>query len=872
LSAQHRHFRYAVVEAAAFLDTACPPRWTGRLLLPGERRPVDILVFETQGGFLAIPARCPHEGHDLARCPLSGGKLVCPAHGLRIDLRSSGFRVVKCHGGFLVPLTDAGSPVTGEPRGGEISGGGDSAAEDLLRRENEQLQLANLKLEKKILAITRSMDAMLDESEQQKRRLKELAGQQQALSRFVHRVLDTLADLLIVVDTEGRIRRLNKAVERQFGYPEAGLMDMAVDDLLAPGEKQRLAALLPPLPWPVRSVLLETIRHHGQYSGEHGLVTPAGGGQDSVFWVQGALLHTEQGKLEGAVVTASNITEFKNRETRLLLSAKVFESSSEAIFITDPNGTILEVNTAFCTITGYERSEAIGRNTRILRSKLHDRAFYERLWQELLSRGHWKGEIWDRRKNGDIFPMLLAINAVHDPRGQLSHYVAVSADISYQKQAERELERLAYYDTLTGLPNRVSFESRFEFERIKAQRDGAKLAVLFIDLDHFKNINDMLGHWAGDCLLKEVAARIQGCLRKTDTIARLGGDEFTVILPGLGDAAEAAEVARKLIEAVAKPVRIDDHLVYVGASIGIAVLPDDGLDFTTLTKHADVAMYASKSKGRGMFQYFEARMNEAARRWVVLEAELHQAIEREEFVLHYQPKADCALRRITGAEALIRWRHPGGEVVPPNLFIPIAEETGLIVRLGKWILRTACLQAKRWAGRFSGFRIAVNLSPKQLLADDFIDTFDLILAETGVSPEWIELEITESLVMHDLKTATERLYRIRERGVHIAMDDFGTGYSSLSYLQKLPIQTLKIDHSFIRAYDSESAAEQAAMIRTIVTLGQILNLKVVAEGVETERQLDLLRSYGCHEIQGYFLSPPVPADEFRGCWIEGRRE
>jgi diguanylate cyclase (GGDEF)-like protein/PAS domain S-box-containing protein len=873
VSPDSRHFRHAIVEAAAFLDTACPPRWTGRLPLPGRRRAIDILIFEVKDELIALPARCPHEGHDLSRCPLLGGStLVCPVHGRRIELAIAGFPVMKHDGGFLIPLTETGSPAIRDLRAGEAAGPGDAVAIERLREENGKLRLANLKLERQILTVTRSMDAMLGESEQQKLKLKELAGRQQALGRFVERMLDTLVDLLIVVDTEGRIRRLNKAVERELGFSEAELMDTAIDDLLAPGEQQHLAALLPPLPWPVRSVLLETTRLTGRYSGEHGLLAKRRDGQSPIFWLQSALMHTEQGKLEGGVFTASNITEFKNRETRLLLSAKVFESSSEAIFITDPQGTILEVNTAFCTITGYERAEVIGRNTRILKSGMHDRAFYAGLWQELSSRGHWKGEVWDRRKNGEIYPTLLSINAVHDLRGRLSHYVAVSADISYQKQVERELERLAYYDTLTGLPNRVLFENRFEYERLKAQLEGTRFAVLFIDLDHFKNINDMFGHWAGDCLLQEIAGRIQGCLRKTDTIARLGGDEFTVILPGLGNASEAGEIARKLIDAVAKPVRVDDCLVYVGASVGIAVFPDDGQDFTTLTKHADAAMYASKAQGRGMFRYFEARMNEATRRRVVLEAELHQAIEREEFVLYYQPKADYTLNRITGTEALIRWRHPGGNLLPPNLFIPMAEETGLIVPLGKWILRTACLQAHRWARPLPGFRIAVNLSPKQLLADDFIDTLDAILAETGTAPEWVELEITESLVMHDLKKAVECLRRVRERGIHIAMDDFGTGYSSLSYLQKLPVHTLKIDHSFIRAYDSESASEPAAMIKTIVTLGQILNLKVVAEGVETEQQLSLLRAYGCHEIQGDYLSPPVPADEFQRRWIEQHRE
>jgi diguanylate cyclase (GGDEF)-like protein/PAS domain S-box-containing protein len=864
------HFHYAEVESAVFLNGVDPPRWAGRLLLPDGRRSMAILIFDLQGEFRALPALCPHEGHDLTLCPsLDGNTFICPAHGLRIDLNASGFRVVGADGNrFLVPLSEIGSPGIAAHRSEDPSGREDSGTIRRLREEVEKLRLANLKQEKQILAITRSMDSMLSESEQQKANLKETIRREQALSCFIHRVLDTMDDLLLVIDTEGRIRRLNTAVGRQLDLSEEELLGSAVDDLLAPAERQHLAGRLPPLPWRVHSILLETVRLGGTYSGEHTLLGKNQDGSRPIYWLKAALLHSKQGKLEGAVVTASNITELKNRETRLRLSAKVFGNSSEAIFITDPKGTILEVNTAFCRITGYERSEVIGRNTRMLKSGLHDQAFYESLWTTLLSRGFWKGEIWDRRKNGELCPMLLSINAVADEQGRLTHYVAIAADISRQKQTEQELERLAYYDTLTGLPNRFLFKIRFEHETLLAERHGAKFAVLFIDLDHFKNVNDMLGHWAGDSLLKIVAERIQSCLRKTDTVARLGGDEFTVILPGLNHAAEASEIARKLVDTVAKPVRVNNHRVYVGASIGIALFPEDGRDFTTLTRHADVAMYASKAKGRGTFQYFEARMNEAAHQRILLETQLRLAIEREEFMLHYQPKLDCASNRVTGAEALIRWRRPDGGIVPPDRFIPVAEETALILPLGKWILRTACLQARKWTARLPGFRVAINLSARQLLSDDFIDALDLILAESGTDAGSIELEITESMVMHDVEKATERLRRIRERGIHVAMDDFGSGHSSLSHLQKLPIQTLKIDRSFIQAYGSDPASEPAALIKTIVTLGQIFNLKIVAEGVETESQLELLKSYGCHEIQGHYLSPPLPADEFQRCWIE----
>ncbi len=869
MSRQNQIFCDAIVESLTFLESDVPPRWTGHLQLPGEPRPIDILIFNLQGEFQAIRALCPHEGADLTHCPLlNENSLVCPAHSRRIDLKVSEFRVKELDGQFLVSLDTTSLLETAENRAGIASGRENLETVLQLRKEIDKLRQANLNQEKQIRVITQSMDVMLCESEQQKGKLKEKVLQQQALSRFVERVMDTIDDLLIVIDTEGRICRLNTTVEIELGFTGDELLGACIDELLPPLEQQRLAGQLPGLPWPIRSVLLETVRLNGYYAGEHELLGKNRGNAKSFYYLKSSLLHSEQGKLEGAVVTALNITEFKKREIQLQLSANVFENSSEAIFITDPQGTIMDVNAAFCSITGYERSEVLGQNPRILKSNLHDASFYKHLWRSLLDEGSWKGEVWDRRKNGEFCPMLLSINAVTDKRGQLTHYVAVSTDISHQKQAELELKQLAYYDVLTSLPNRSLFKNRFEHEINLAERNNTRVALFFLDLDHFKNINDTLGHLAGDSLLQIIATRIQHCLRKTDTVARMGGDEFTIILPGLTGISDATELARKLIDATTKPVQLKDHTIFAGVSIGIAIFPDNGNDFHTLTKHADTAMYASKAKGRGMFHYYEAGMNEAAHQRLLLENALRLAIEQEEFQLYYQPKADCNLSRITGAEALIRWIRPGFGIIPPDHFIAIAEETALIIPLGKWVLKTACLQANVWANQLAKFRIAINLSPLQLLADDFIAVLDCILTETHTNPEWIELEITEGVIMHDIKKATDRLHQIRERGIQIAMDDFGTGYSSLSYLQKLPIHSLKIDRSFIEAYIDDFSSNEAAFIKTIVTLGHVLNMTVVAEGIETESQLALLQSYGCNEIQGYYLSPPLPADEFQRRWID----
>jgi len=869
MSLQSPNFRDAIVESVTYIDSADPPRWAGRLHLPGQNV-IEILIFKIDDEFRAFPARCPHEGYDLSQCPLQNGNtIVCPAHSLRIkELKTAGFHVKQHDGQFLVYLNEIILLGIADNKPEAIPENMNSNSVEQLREEIDKLRLANRKQERQILVITQGMDAMLNESEQKKVKFKEKADHHQTLSRFVNRIMDTLDDLVFAIDKKGRIRRMNNAVERELGFSEAELLGTCIDHLLLPDERTHLAEHLPVLPWPVQSVLLETVQLNGCYDGEHTLIGKDQKMQKSVYWLKSSLLHTEQGKLEGAVVSALNITELKTREARLRLSTKVFESSSEAIFITDPQGTILEVNNAFCAITGYDRDEALSQNTRILKSNLHDQSFYKNMWQSLKSKGFWKGEIWDRRKNGEFCPMLTTINAITDERGQLTQYVAISTDISYQKQTEQELKQLAYYDVLTNLPNRFLFKDRFEQEIFLAERNSTRLALFFLDLDHFKDINDTLGHWAGDNLLQIIATRIQSCLRKSDTVARLGGDEFTITLPGLAGIANATELAQQLINVITSPVQIKDHTVFVGVSIGIAIFPDDGTDFDTLTKHADTAMYASKAKGRGIFQYFEASMNVAARQRLLLEHSLRLAIEQEAFQLYYQPKADCISLRITGAEALIRWMRPGFGMIAPDRFISIAEETGLIIPLGKWIIKTACLQVNAWLNKPAEFRIAINLSPRQLLADDFIAVLDAILAETDTTPEWLELEITESLVMHDIEKATERLYQIQDRGIHVAMDDFGTGYSSLSYLKKLPIHTLKIDRSFIQAYTGDSSSSEAAFIQTIVTMGQVLNMTLVAEGVETESQLALLQSFGCDQIQGYYLSPPLPADEFQQRWLK----
>jgi diguanylate cyclase (GGDEF)-like protein/PAS domain S-box-containing protein len=874
MSPPNPKFFLTPVQSITFLPSADPPRWTGEIQLPGTQNVFPIIIFEIHGEFRAFPAFCPHQGVDLTQCPLiNETMLICPGHCQQIEAlnKTHGCRIEKVDGQFLVVQVEFSALRPFEDQPGAQLYSQYELSMDLLREEIEQLRLANSKQERQILGITRSMEAMLSESEQQKLKFKDRADQEKEFGRFVNRILDTMDDLMFFFDKKGRIRRINTAVERELGFSEAELLGICIDDLLPSTDHEYLADLLPVLPRPVRSVLMETIRLQGYYTGEHRLLSKNPDNTQAIYCLKSSVLHSEQGKLEGAVVTALNITDLKKREMQLRLSGTVFNNCSEAIFITDPQGIIQEVNDAFCDITDYERAEVLGKSTRLLKSNMHDRAFYDRMWQALLNCGYWRGEVWDRRKNGELCPMLTSINAVNDERGQLMHYVAVCTDISQQKQTERQLQQLAYYDVLTQLPNRALFKDRLEHEILVAQRNKTRLAVFFLDLDHFKNVNDTLGHWVGDHLLKIVANRIQSRLRKSDTVSRLGGDEFTIILTGLIGIGDATDLARQLIDKIQRPIEIAEHVIYVGTSIGIAVFPDDGDDFHTLTKHADTAMYASKAKGRGQFQYFEAGMNEAAHQRLLLENALRLAIEQEEFQLHYQPKVAGSFNHTVGAEALIRWRRPNFGMIPPDSFISVAEETGLIIPIGAWILKTACLQANIWRGRLSEFRIAINLSPRQLLDDDFIAVLDRVLAETGTNPEWIELEVTESLIMHDIHKASERLCQIRNRGIRIAMDDFGTGYSSLSYLQKLPLQILKIDRSFVQSYTGDPASSEATFLKTIVALGHSLNMTVVAEGIENESQLALLQAYGCDEFQGYYFSPPLPADEFQRLWLDSNK-
>jgi diguanylate cyclase (GGDEF)-like protein/PAS domain S-box-containing protein len=557
----------------------------------------------------------------------------------------------------------------------------------------------------------------------------------------------------------------------------------------------------------------------------------------------------------------TDITEHRRLEQQLKLDRTIIEQAEEAIVITDFEAIILDVNEAYTLITGYTRTEVIGQNPRITQSGRHDKTFYEEMWRQLITLGSWSGEIWDRRKNGEIFQKWLTINAIRDHNNKTVNYVGIFTDITEKKNIERKIKNLLFYDPLTKLPNRTLFYERLGQAILNSQSHESSLVLFCIDLDRFKDINDSLGHKIGDELLVQVANRIRSGVRKHDIVARLCGDEFTVILSEIKLRESISHLARRMIHLIQQPFYINGEELFIDAGIGISIYPDDGRDPDTLIKNADMALHYAKEKERGSFQYFSSQMNQKLIHRIALEKHLRHALENNEFVLYYQPKYSLENEAIIGMEALIRWQHPEEGLISPAEFIPIAEESSVITALGVWCLKTACRQIKEWEKEGLGlYRVAVNLSSKQFQSRELLNTIKETLQETGLAPHFLELEITESTVMEDPGHTVTLLEDIRQLGVRIAIDDFGTGYSSLAYLKKFPVHILKIDQSFIADLTKDS--DDAAIVESIISMARSLNLEVVAEGVETREQVEFLKQIRCQEAQGYYFSKPLPPEQF----------
>jgi diguanylate cyclase (GGDEF)-like protein/PAS domain S-box-containing protein len=546
------------------------------------------------------------------------------------------------------------------------------------------------------------------------------------------------------------------------------------------------------------------------------------------------------------------------------LADKVFESVVEGIIVTDRHGKIERVNEAFTRLTGYTEKEALGRDPSLLNSGHQDPAFYKEMWRALVTEGHWQGEIWNRRKNGELYLEYLTITRVLDQNGVVANYAGIFSDITHRRQTEERLRYLSTHDVLTGLANRALFEERLERAIVHAQRTGGKFAIAYLDLDGLKLVNETFGYQTGDDVLKVVAQRLREAIGQRSTIARLGGDEFGVILEEFNSLRDVGQVTRTMLDAVNRPVHLDGHEIFITSCLGISTWPDDGSHAADLMICADQAMYGAKSRGRGVFQFFERQMTSAAMAQLETLGELHRALEKNEFCLFYQPQYALATRHIVGMEALLRWRHPERGLVPPGDFIAIIEQSALVIPLGRWVLREACKQARRWldAGLEFG-RVAVNVSARQFLDEGFLGDLAATLDETGLPPERLQLELLESMAMNTREEIGTLLHQLVERRVSLAIDDFGTGYSSLAYLKDLPVDTLKIDRSFLAGSDAHNP--DRAIIRAVVAMGRALNLDVVMEGVETEEQLAFLQEAGCNQVQGYLLAKPQPAEQITAC-------
>ena len=688
--------------------------------------------------------------------------------------------------------------------------------------------------------------------------------------------VSVLIEGLIIVSADDRYLFANVAAEAFFGCASGGLAgrapgELAVERLHADGRP------LSPADYPSTIALREGREVRAAVMG-YRFAGAERGALPDLRWVEinAAPLRDGAGKITGAVVTFSEITARRQAEEQLRLASEAIHCSGEGILITDAAHCILSLNPAFEAMSGYRAADLIGSAVARI-AVTHDQDVIESaesaesaenaqpghgLHAALANSGYWQGEIRNLRQNGESYPGWLGVSAVRDETGQgkALNYIYIFSDMSERKAAQERIEFLAHHDPLTGLPNRLLLRDRVEQAQTLAARTGQRVALMFLDLDRFKTINDSLGHPVGDTLLKAVVERLKACVRESDTICRQGGDEFIILLNDVGDSEAAARVADNIAQRMADPFVLAGHALNTSFSIGIALYPDDGNDFDSLLQKADTAMYHAKEAGRNAHRFFREEMNRQVVEHLTLETQLRTALEKKEFVLHYQPQLDLRDGSIVGVEALIRWNSAENGLVSPARFIPVAEVSGLIVPIGAWVIEEACRQARAWqVAGLAPFTVAVNLSAVQFRRLDLINTVINALVLSDLDAECLELELTESILLQDAEATLDVVRRLKALGVKLSVDDFGTGYSSLAYLKRFAVDKLKIDQSFIR--DLESDPDDAAIVRAIIQMAHSLKLKTIAEGVENDELTNLLRFYNCDEIQGYGFARPLPADE-----------
>ena len=584
------------------------------------------------------------------------------------------------------------------------------------------------------------------------------------------------------------------------------------------------------------------------------------------FWVKLDCVPEKHEKGLRIHIAISDISHLKSLEQDLTLSASVLNECAEMIVVTDADGNIIKVNKAFVKTTGFTEEEILGKNPNILQSGKQNDLFYQNMWAMLKQNKNWQGEMWNKRKNGEIYPEWVSLTTITNPDGSPAYYISVSSDITQRKKDAEHIHFMAYYDPLTGLPNRILLQDRLKQALVQAHRNRQHGAVFILDIDHFKVINDSLGHLIGDELLQEVAKRLSGCIREEDTISRMGGDEFVVLLADLGEdkknaITHASSVADKIIHTISEPIVTKENKLQITVSIGIVMFPDDTDQITDLMKLADNAMYKVKKSGRNNYQFVTHSLQKEADERLNVQHGLHDALKRNQFELFYQPQINFTTNAVCGVEALIRWRNPDNGLVCPDDFITISEESGLIVPIGTWVLEEAGRQISSWSKLKQQLipYISVNMSVRQFQQKNFISEIQRIILNYNIQPQQLELELTESILIHNLEDTKRKLFELKEMGIRLAIDDFGTGYSSLQYLKNLPIDVLKIDQSFIN--DISLDVNDRAIVQTIISLAKNLNLWVVAEGVVNQKQYDFLKQRECDSYQGYYYSKPMPMDE-----------
>ncbi len=665
------------------------------------------------------------------------------------------------------------------------------------------------------------------------------------VSQELYALLKNIRDIYCRTDAEQNIILLSNSIEQHLGYHSDELAGSKLKNLYSnPDNYQKFITQL----------------QEKDHLEDYQIQLKHKNGCDVWFATHARFRYDHDGNKLGIEATSRNIDQQKEQQSMLHHLNRITEQTADIVVITDVHGIIEYVNPAFETVTGYSPVEVLGKNPNLFSSEQQGEEFYAQMWNTLLAGKIYRNNLINKRKDGTLYHAEITITPLVDENANITHFIATARDISEHIRDKVRLKHLIHHDSLTDLPNRSLFLDRLQQAISKAHHHHRLVAVLFLDLDRFKNINDSLGHTAGDQLLQQLGDRFRKTVREGDTIARFGGDEFVLLLDDFDSDSSLSLIAQKILNSLTTPFKVNNHEIFITASIGISISPADGDDPETLIRNADIAMYRAKELGKNNFQYYSESMTARVFERMTLENNLRHALERDEFILHYQPQVDARSGKIFGVEALLRWQHPELGLIMPNNFISLLEETGMIEPVGIWVLETACKQSHQWHESGMNFvHMSVNLSSRQFNNSGFIRSLQSIIEETRINPEYLELELTESMLMRNTSSTISALNNLNDLGVRFAIDDFGTGYSSLNYLRRFPIDTIKIDRSFIRDITHDS--DDRAICSAIIGMTQSLALNVIAEGVETRGQLDFLKAKDCHYIQGNYFSPAIPAEE-----------